>query len=202
MNGLLRMDLLCIRKTIVLMAAVGVLLTLAFRNLEDGMVMVPIMICSSLVGTAQAYNDECGWLTYATSTGVKRSEHIRQKYVLGAITLLVGLVAGVISILVNQLIEPWETDLNLAASFAVMGVLCGFMTIGISMYVGQRFGGRYLGLVFAVVIGIIAGLSAGLSVVGIDMTAMTMMLVLDATLVVIDVAIYIVNLRFIEKKDF
>lgn len=202
MNGLLLKDLMCIKKAILMMTVVGIILTIAFRDIGDGMILIPVMISASLVGTAQAYDDECNWLTYATATGVKRSEHLKQKYVLGMITTVIGLGAGLVAIALNHMIDPWEHDITVMVTFALVGVLGGFMTIGISLFIDQRYGSGYLGIVFALSIGIIAGLSAGLSIAGIDMTAVTVAAVLSIALLVIDAIIYMANIRLLESKDY
>lgn len=201
MIGLLMKDLMCTRKAIVLMIMVGIVISMAFNSGREAVVMIPTIIAASLVGTAQAYDDECGWESYASATGISRRKLVIEKYVLGLLTIVFGMLGGVVALSICNLIEPWNIDLGNVGLFYAIGFFGGYVSIGASLYIDHRFGSGYLGIVVAATIGAMAGLGtvAGNIVDASDLVGYTA--VICTGLAVIDIILLLMNIRIIERKD-
>lgn len=201
MIGLLLKDLMCTRRYIIIMILAAIGMSMAFNSGRESVVMIPTIITASLIGTAQAYDDECGWESYASATGISRKMIVVEKYVLGILLTFLGILAGAVALAICHLIEPWDIDIFTVVLFYVIGIFGGYFSIGASLYVDHRFGSGYLGIVFAGTIGAMAGFGtvAGMVVEVTDFAGYCA--IICAGLAILDIILFFMNIRIIETKD-
>lgn len=202
MIGLLMKDLMCIKKVALIMAGVSIIIALSFNSGMESMLLAPCLICASLVGTAQSYDGECGWYSYATATGIDRKSLIAEKYVLGLIATAIGVVSGLVGMVIYWFIEPWDISALYLAAFMAMGFVGSFLTIGISLFVDLRFGNGYTGVVYAFTIGAIVALVLCFGMALRNEELLVILMAVSAVIAVLNVALMLLNFRTIERKDF
>ena len=153
MMALVSKDLWNIRTAFVSMGILAVVFISIFRD-QGLMFMIAPIFFSTMVGSSLAVDDMCKWDLFAVSSGVRRRDIVRSKFVIGATASAIGCCLGIVLMLVFGITDG-GIDYGVTLQMIVTGlmlalVICG-LTIAVYFVTGDSTKGQYISIIVTMV---------------------------------------------------